>query len=137
MNLKFVYFEFLNLAHEFSQIFIFTFSCSSDPKCKHWEEWKGSAMAIWLFYVGVERTSWLLCKFLGRQMQSGAPLSMQCTFRGTAAVISSLCLGVSVSDALPIVTMWSPCSNSILSQCFILQNISCPLWKGAISALMG
>lgn len=54
INLMLVYFPFLNVAHEFSQMFIFPFSCSSDPEHKRSEEWNGGATAICLFYVGAE-----------------------------------------------------------------------------------
>ena len=49
MNLMLVSFQFLNVSHKFNQLFIFTFSGSSDPEHKSSEEWNGDAMAIWLF----------------------------------------------------------------------------------------
>lgn len=105
MNLMLVSFQFLNVAHKFNQIFIFTFSGSSDREHKSSEEWNGGAVAIRLFYVGRERISWLFCKFIGTWIQQWVPPCLQGNFSHTETAI--------------LRTLWLSCW---------LRSICFPLW---------
>lgn len=92
MNLMLVSFQFLNVSHKFNQLFIFTFSGSSDPEHKSSEEWNGDAMAIWLFYVGRERSPWLFYTFLGTWIQQRVPPRLQGNSSHTeTAILPTLC----------------------------------------------
>ena len=92
MNLMLISFQFLNVSHKFNQLFIFTFSGSSDPEHKSSEEWNGDAMAIWLFYVGRERSSWLFYTFLGTWIQQRVPPHLQGNLSHTeTAILPTLC----------------------------------------------
>lgn len=114
-----VSFPFLNVAHKFNQMFIFTFSGSSDPEHKSSEEWNGDAMAIWLFYVGRERISWLFYKFLGTWIQQWVPPCLQGNFSHmeTAILRTLWSSGWFKSICFPLRTYLHKFPNEAMKQC--------------------